>query len=88
MFDNYESINENHYIQKVYNFIINDDGLYFIVEMTDYSLYDYANMIREPIQSNKEIDDLKEKNNKLKDIIKKLKNGIKQTFSERKDLNL
>lgn len=71
MFDNYESINENHYIQKVYNFIINDDGLYFIVEMTDYSLYDYANMIREPIKNSKYPIEIK-----FRPIIQSLLKGI------------
>lgn len=37
----------------------------------------------EPIQSNKEIDDLKEKNNKLKDIIKKLKNKMDKEFTNK-----
>lgn len=51
-FSKYQTI-EHKNLQKLYDFIEDENGLYFIVEFCEYTLNDFAEMTREPMKNSK-----------------------------------
>lgn len=51
-FKKFKSINHEN-LQKLQDFIEDKDGLYFVLEFCEYSLFDFVTMTREPLKSSK-----------------------------------